>query len=307
MVEKEYICVCGKTFNNPQSFNGHKCHCKEHYIQKYGSENKYYEILNNQITYIRKGSVSRSDRNKQKKQQELKQWISEKHACEKCGKIMNEKFRSGRFCCISCANSHKHSEETKQKISKGIKVFIKNKNRTETCLYDIPSVRYCLNCGNKISKNNKTGYCINCYRNSPIMKDIVKIAGKKSIETRRKNGTISGWQSRNITSYPENFWINVLDSNKISYIREFKVNHTKYSNYFLDFYIEKNGYKIDLEIDGKQHGYIERVELDKIRDEYLTSLGYIVYRIRWNGINSEDGKLKMQEKIKKFIDYYNSL
>lgn len=36
---------------------------------------------------------------------------------------------------------------------------------------------------------------------------------------------------------------------------------------------------IDLEIDGKQHKYSENIIHDKIRDEYLISLGYIVYRI----------------------------
>ena len=44
------------------------------------------------------------------------------YVCEKCGKIVDdsEKFGSGRFCSRSCANGHKHSEETKQNIRKGI-------------------------------------------------------------------------------------------------------------------------------------------------------------------------------------------
>ena len=44
------------------------------------------------------------------------------YVCEKCGKIVedSEKFGSGRFCSRSCANGHKHSEETKQNIRKGI-------------------------------------------------------------------------------------------------------------------------------------------------------------------------------------------
>ena len=43
------------------------------------------------------------------------------YICEKCGKVVNEKFGSGRFCSRSCANSHKVSEQTKQHISEGIK------------------------------------------------------------------------------------------------------------------------------------------------------------------------------------------
>lgn len=27
---KTYICECGKEFDNPQKFNGHKCHCLIH-------------------------------------------------------------------------------------------------------------------------------------------------------------------------------------------------------------------------------------------------------------------------------------
>ena len=44
----------------------------------------------------------------------------------------------------------------------------------------------------------------------------------------------------------------------------------------------------------------------KIKD-YLKSLGYIIYRIPWNEINSEVGKLKMQNKIDKFLKFYKAL
>jgi predicted signal transduction protein with EAL and GGDEF domain len=76
---------------------------------------------------------------------------------------------------------------------------------------------------------------------------------------------------------------------------------------FLDFYIEINNKKIDLEIDGKQHNYPDRKESDKQRDKILKNAGYIVYRIKWNEINSEDGKIKMKSKIDKFLDFINNL
>ena len=41
--------------------------------------------------------------------------------CEKCGKEHDGSFGSGRFCSRSCANSHKHSEVQKQKISNSLK------------------------------------------------------------------------------------------------------------------------------------------------------------------------------------------
>ena len=43
------------------------------------------------------------------------------YICEKCGKIVNEKFGSGRFCSRACANSRPHTEEQKQNISNGLK------------------------------------------------------------------------------------------------------------------------------------------------------------------------------------------
>lgn len=76
---------------------------------------------------------------------------------------------------------------------------------------------------------------------------------------------------------------------------------------FLDFLIEKNNIKIDLEIDGKQHNYPERKKHDLERDSYLSNLGFIVYRIPWNEINTENGKKEMKEKINKFINFYNSI
>lgn len=126
---------------------------------------------------------------------------------------------------------------------------------------------------------------------------------KDRIQERINNGTFSGWQSRNITSYPEQFWISVLDNNNISYVRE---DFTT-KKYFLDFLIEKNGKKLDLEIDGKQHKYEDRKEHDLERDEYLKSLGYIVYRIEWNSINNQKGKDLMKEKINNFLEFYNNL
>ena len=36
--------------------------------------------------------------------------------CENCGKLVTEKFGSGRFCSRSCANTRHHSKETRNKI-----------------------------------------------------------------------------------------------------------------------------------------------------------------------------------------------
>lgn len=42
---KQYECVCGKIFNDPQKFNGHKSNCKIHQQHKYGSLKEYNSPL----------------------------------------------------------------------------------------------------------------------------------------------------------------------------------------------------------------------------------------------------------------------
>lgn len=131
-------------------------------------------------------------------------------------------------------------------------------------------------------------------------------AGKVVQQRLLAEGTHKGWQSRNITSYAEQFWMRVLDSNKIGYSKEVPVKHGN-SNYFLDFVIECEGKLIDLEIDGKQHTYEDRRASDIARDLYLTKCGYLVYRVAWNEVKSKAGADEMKEKIDAFLAFYNSL
>ena len=69
--------------------------------------------------------------------------------CEHCGKEHDGSFGSGRFCSRSCANSRKHSKETKNKISK---TLLKRNNKR----------KYCEKCGKVLSRNNKGSFCRNC-------------------------------------------------------------------------------------------------------------------------------------------------
>ena len=95
-MKKEYVCECGKKFYNPNGFNGHKAHCKVHY-DAIGKEYNDY------------GAVQKAKKIHQDNQNKLQQWVSEKHTCETCGKVMTEKFGSGRFCSRSCANTRIHN------------------------------------------------------------------------------------------------------------------------------------------------------------------------------------------------------
>ncbi|MCH5167525.1 MAG: DUF559 domain-containing protein [Erysipelotrichales bacterium] len=185
---------------------------------------------------------------------------------------------------------------------------LKDSQKINTINYKL---KECIICGNKyFAKITKTGRldhggktcCDKCH------KELASRRAKESVRKRMENGTFQGWKPRNNRSYAEKFWMKVLENNNISYISEYPIERKGTQNYFLDFYIEKNGKKIDLEIDGKQHKYSDRLEFDKIRDEYLEKLGYIVYRIDWNKMDgSKELSDLTKEKIDKFLDFYNSL
>jgi very-short-patch-repair endonuclease len=207
--------------------------------------------------------------------------------CEICGKIVTEKYGSGRFCSRACANTRKHSKETKQKIQKALT------KHTEIC--------YCSACGKVLDYRNTSGLCTKCYKHLPKSLNS-KI---KQSETMKSLGYPRWNIQRNKPSYAEKFFTNVLENNQIKYEFEKAVQNSNNHFYYLDFYIEKNDSKIDLEIDGKQHEY--RKEHDNTRDTFLEKQGYHVYRISWNDINTESGKKLMQEKIDKFINFYINL
>lgn len=320
-----YKCECGREFDNPQKFNGHKSHCKEHYLAKYGTDIQYNKMVESVNKRYKDASKKYAEIRLNKKEQKLQKWISEQHICEKCGKIMTEKFGSGRFCSISCANSKIISKETKEKISNSLLVtknitefpdFVtpemlaefKSKKAKEIKTKKIKEKKYCKNCGKELSRYNSSGYCKSCILIIPERKELRIQAGKKGYITSINNGYRHTWQSRNIISYPEQFWIKVLSNNNIIFKKELPVRKANgINNYFLDFYIEKNNIKLDLEIDGKQHEEIDRKESDLERDQYLKKQGYIIYRIKWNNINTDAGKQLMKEKIDKFIAFYNNL
>ncbi len=222
------------------------------------------------------------------------------YKCAKCGKEMFVKYGSGKFCSRACANSRVLSEETKYKISKSSAKTAKGKSK-----YDL---QFCKDCGKVLSKRNKTGYCYSCNLKSPALKERRVTAGKKAYKTMVEHGTHHGWQARDQISYAEQFFMEVLSNNNINYVHELPVRKQDGINsYFLDFYIETKDLKIDLEIDGKQHQYQDRQESDSNRDSYLSSLGYYVYRLPWNEINTEEGKAIMKEKINAFISFYKNL
>lgn len=296
----KYVCNCGKEFDNYKSYNGHRGRCKT-----YLGEERY-----NQINSNIKSSLSLKSKTK------LDKWISERHTCENCGKVMSEYYGSGRFCSEFCARSwvsRNQSEEVKKKKVESLLLFSKNslnrirfhhrgpmseetKRKISISLKRVlstPEARY------KMSKARQ-GRTL-----SEEVKRKISIKNKENYQ----KGIIKGWPSRKVESYSEAYWRKVLEFYKIPYIQEKVISKKvdlKVSEpgcYFLDFFLPDK--LVDLEIDGSSHYIEERKISDKIRDQRLSQFGYHVYRIKWR--NPSSNSLVVKEDIERFISWYYSL
>ena len=244
--------------------------------------------------------------------------------CRECGCVISYEKKYNVFCNSSCSASYNNrlkdvKKETREKISESLMKYYNNnpkkikkiKKNNEILLVKEKNCEYCGNIFNtKRLDSGRLSVAKTCSKECSLnlMKKNISISQKERV----KNGLHKGWQSRNILSYPENFFIRVLKRNKI--FNECEINY-KISkkdlgvigdnlNYFLDFYF--NNKKIDLEIDGKQHKLLERQESDKKRDLLLNRYGIDVYRIEWKSINTKKGKEYIKNEIVKFLNYYNN-
>ena len=275
------------------------------------------------------------DIGRKKKREEYEKSLSVyQFNCERCGKTYSKtlspkqyaKYLKGHHLCSkSCANSRTMSDITKAKISAVLKkhyesLFTKTKAKRKSKYCELRRSE-CADCHKEIFvKTTDVVYCYDCIKNHMdhkryqlyfengrrIISDDIRNKWSLAARKRVENGTHKGWMSRNITSYPERFWKDVLTKNNIKYEHNYPVKKQSlglndHANYFLDFKIKET---IDLEIDGSQHKY--RKERDEFRDKALSSHGWVVYRIEWNEINTENGKQKMKKKIDDFLLWYKS-
>ncbi len=263
-MKKEYVCECGKRFDKPNSFNGHKRNCKVHF-EVNGKLDSYVEAHNKLVVSCKAAGKRIKAENEKNK---MSTWIAEEHHCEKCGKLMTQKFGTGRFCCTKCANSREHSLSDRLNIAESMKgepLSVEDIIRISLSMYfpPLPNVKY-------------------------------KYTGPQ-LPSLEKETLTPGYQSRSRKSYAEKFWQKVLDNNHISYVVEFPVR-CKHNNasYRLDFLINDN---IDLEIDGEQHFTPEAALKDAERTKQLQEQGYIVYRIRWINPNTEKNKIIVKSQV----------
>ena len=243
--------------------------------------------------------------------------------CAFCGKTFyrrpnRKRSKSGLYFCsrvcqdnaykvniiISGPNPKYLTKEEQQSLNRSQRSRLQNRRAKKKLN------RKCLMCGAPIIDTNKSGYCVKCCAKARYANATQEQRHKWSEDAKKRmaDGKIKPWQSRNILSYPEKFFKKVLENNNIEFEGPNYVVKQKdlgvpdclpSSCYFLDFKIGN----VDLEIDGKQHSYSDRKESDKVRDEYLTKAGYIVYRIKWKSINSENGKQYIKKEIDKLLEF----
>jgi len=108
-----------------------------------------------------------------------------------------------------------------------------------------------------------------------------KASISKALKKAHENGNHPGWSHINSDkkrmSRPEKTFNAIL--NEDEFFNQFTIKYgLSVGKYFLDFALIDR--KIDIEIDGVQHlRSAQAIKHDLIRDEYLTSLGWRVYRI----------------------------
>ena len=250
-----YDLICQRCGNSYQLEIKVRDFLKDNYRKTCSSKCAHQRILSEEIKdKIKKGVL------KSQEQEHLMH-------CLECGKEFI-KLGTGHGYCEDCIE--------KYNFKKQIKDYAKHNIGLHKVI--------CENCGKEIYANDdRCRYCADCaeelneWKFQTYSADGKKLFSKKHCERlseRAKNlmkeGKIKPWQSRDISSYAERFFMKVLDLNKIEYERE---HYVPEHGYFLDFFIIRNGKKIDFEVDGKQHWKDEeRMQHYIERDENLKSL-----------------------------------
>lgn len=256
MTTKEYVCICGDVFNNPQKFNGHKSHCKQHQNNKHGSLDVYN---------IRKLETSTKCKSfwDSYKNDALVQWINEKHVCEKCGKVMTEKFGSGRFCSRSCANSRDHSETTKERISTGVKKCNTNTRKESYIQKYQANPKLCKECALALPYNKRYNtFCNKHCQDAYHSKYMLQLCSTMphSLCGVGKRGWYKGYMCQ--SSWELAFVIFHIEHN-IKFIRNSKGFSYTWEDdektYFPDFYLPDSDTYVEVK------GYLDSKSIEKIK------------------------------------------
>lgn len=210
--------------------------------------------------------------------------------CENCSNEHDGKYGAGRFCGSKCARGFS-TKEKRQEINEKVSSKLKKDFRWNDCLF----------CGAQITNGKrKKKFCNNScsvsYRVKYDKNYLRKLSeqAKRAIKRREALGLPCGWMIHKYKpSYAETFFMKVFKDKGIKY--NYNVKCGKYS---IDFVINNH---FALEIDGKQHDWIERKKSDARKDKYLKSRNYYVHRIKWKNINNVDGKKYITSEINNLL------
>ena len=106
--------LTGKVFFTDGIHNKRASLNDEASIRKLESQGYYrgFTVSEKKLDSIKKQNALHAE----KRKNYMLEWWSEPHYCETCGKLITSYFGSGRFCSKSCASTHQHTQETKNKI-----------------------------------------------------------------------------------------------------------------------------------------------------------------------------------------------
>jgi len=253
------------------------------------------------------------------KQKEQKKYFSCNKECPVCQIVFIctvSKKGQKQTCSKKCSNiffaSKRMTLQTRKKISESLTKRNKKENKIgiKTILKE-KIYKSCKICNSLfLPKRKKIQTCSKIcaceLRRSSEYREKLSQTQKQRV----KDGLHKGWTTRNIASYPEKYFQNKLSALGLKYKFNYPISKKDLgiednSNYFLDFYFKDK--MLDLEIDGKQHCYPDRVESDKIRDSLLIKNGITIFRIKWVNPISEEKYQLLQEQFDNFLKIYYSL
>lgn len=215
------------------------------------------------------------------------------YICETCGKEHDGTYGSGRFCCQSCANTHKHTRETKQKIQKAIHSYMENPDAKfkRNPLRHEGVKRTCVICGNEFMAHSK--HSQTCSK---------QCSGKLGAQTKIKLGSNLGGGYRENSVRGKSGWYKGIHC------------HSTYELYWVIYHLDHNiPFKrcdkvFDYQYNGNWYKYYPDFELSdgtivEIKGVYIPSVDAKANSVIQKGYQYI---ILYDKDLTKYFDYVNS-
>lgn len=246
--------------------------------------------------------------------EDLTTWVAAKHKCERCGKVMTEKFGPGRFCSKACARSHECTIDTRNKIKQSLTTFYEDPeaclrqirhNKTAADIHDeyikyLEAPKLCCICSTPIlyKERHRQTCSKDCYKSLAAMNakknklgGLTEACGKYSKKGKYKGIRCDSTYELIYLVYCELNNISIKRNNKYFYYTNFEGETRKYyPDFYLpdsDTYVELKGYKdnnVDLKLaamkqQDKQVSILYKKDLKVLLDDINAKLNknYKIY------------------------------